>query len=329
MARTTRLKFADPHEGCYHVTSRTVLKSFLFKDQEKDYFLRLLRRLSRVYFVRVVSFTVMSNHFHLIVKMIPSTEIPEEELHRRFDYYYNEGVPKKRHRSFDPLSAGQARKRWEDISCFMQDLKQRFSRWYNRQIDGTGHVWSDRFCSVLLESGRALIACMVYVELNSVRAGMIERPEDYRFCSLFHYFQGGRAANWLDFRPFEEILTQWGESFTSPRDFLRKYLELVYLHGIREKDGKSSISKEIVSRNATEIFNMSEVLPLSRRVRSFSCGVVLGSKGYLEEKVKEHRSFFRVKRLNSGRPLLDDISIDSESLLNFFVLKKLRTRFRS
>jgi putative transposase len=329
MARTTRLKFLDPQEGCYHVTSRTVLKSFLLKDQEKEYFLRLLRRLSRVYFVRIVSFAIMSNHFHLIIKMIPSTEISDEELRRRFDYYYNEGIPKKRHRSFDPLSAEQCRERWADISFFMQDLKQRFSRWYNRQMDGKGHIWSDRFGSVLLESGRALIACMAYVELNSVRAGMTERPEKYPYCSLSHYLSGGRASNWLDIGPLEAILINWGEFFKSQRGFLKRFLEIIYYYGVREIDGKASIPHEVGSENPVGDHGDEETRPLSRRIRSFTEGVVLGSKGYCEGKFKEHRSFFRVKRQQHSQPILPETSIGSGSLLDFFALKNFRSRFRS
>src|SRR4030043_2321989 len=132
MGRIARLKFRDPKSGYYHVTSRTVLKSFLVDELGKEYLLKLLKKLSQVYFVRVVTFALMSNHFQLIVQMVPAEEISEEELKRRFELYYNAGKPKKNHRPYQKLYGPELRKRWSDISCFIQDLKQRYSRWYNR-----------------------------------------------------------------------------------------------------------------------------------------------------------------------------------------------------
>ena len=61
MARMRRLKYRDPRDGYYHVISRTVLKSFLLDDYAREKFGALLRKLSRVYFVKVVTFAVMSN----------------------------------------------------------------------------------------------------------------------------------------------------------------------------------------------------------------------------------------------------------------------------
>ena len=58
--------------------------------------------------------------------------------------------------------------------------------------------WAERFKSVLLGGPRALLTCLVYVELNAVRAGIVNSPEDYRYCGLHHYVAGGRILEWLD-----------------------------------------------------------------------------------------------------------------------------------
>ena len=68
MGRMRRLKYHDPRDGYYHVISRTVLKSFLLDDDARAKFLSIMRKLARVYFVGIVTFSVMSNHFHLIVR---------------------------------------------------------------------------------------------------------------------------------------------------------------------------------------------------------------------------------------------------------------------
>ncbi|MBN2381736.1 transposase, partial [bacterium] len=172
MARQSRLKYEDPRSGYYHIVTRTVLKSFLLDEIAKEEFLSILRKLSQVYFVKVVSFAIMSNHVHLIVRMLPQEEISDAELRQRHDRYYNEGKTLSRRR-FDPNRSEYFRARFGDLSKFMQDLKQRFSRWYNKRMNNHGHIWGERFTSVLLEAGRALTACMIYVELNSLRAGLV------------------------------------------------------------------------------------------------------------------------------------------------------------
>ncbi|MBN2384604.1 transposase, partial [bacterium] len=88
MARRSRLKYEDPRSGYYHCVTRTVLKSFLLDEVAKEEFLNLLRKLAQVYFVKVVSFAIMSNHVHLIVRMLPQEEISDAELRQRHDRYY-------------------------------------------------------------------------------------------------------------------------------------------------------------------------------------------------------------------------------------------------
>ena len=304
MARMTRLKFYNPRSGYYHITSRTVLKSFLLGDVEKDYFLKVLQKLSQVYFVRVATFTLMSNHFHLIIQMIPSDEISDEDLERRFELYYNENVPPKRRRVYDGQEAEAFRKRFGDVSCFVQDLKQRFSRWYNRLNNSHGHVWAERFKSVLLEGDRALLACMVYVELNSVRAGIVSRPEEYRFCGLSHFLTGGRAARWLDHTCLSSVLTSVDGASTkgqASKALLKRYLEIIYANGIEERSGKARLSEEDAEYARATDFEGSDIFTFRRRIRYFTDGVMLGSKAFCDEKCQEFRSYFQTSKERQGR----------------------------
>ena len=302
MARLARIKFSDPEEGYYHITSRTVLKSFLLDKGEKEYFLKLLKVLSQVYFVRVVTFAIMSNHFHVIIQMIPAHKISQEDLKRRFELYYNANILKKYHRVFEHHDQAQFRHRLEDVSCFIQDLKQRFSRWYNRQTQGHGHVWAERFKSVLLQGDRALLACMVYVELNSVRAGMVKQPEEYRYCGLSHYLTGGRAAKWLDYGSLQELMKETPlETTQPPGALLRRYLAIIYREGMIERPGKAHISENDGELALSSDFAGSEVLSFRRRIRYFSDGVFLGSRAFCEAKFQEFRSYFQTRKERSGK----------------------------
>jgi putative transposase len=91
----------------------------------------------------------------------------------------------------DPLP-GQIpayRTKWEKLSEFIKEIKQSFSRYYNQRHKRKGFFWSDRFKSVLVENGETLINCLAYVDLNPVRAGIVGRPDDYRWNSLGYHQQ--------------------------------------------------------------------------------------------------------------------------------------------
>ena len=70
-----------------------------------------------------------------------------------------------------------------DVSIFMKELKQRFSIQYNRTHGRFWTLWAERFRSVLIE-GRplALQTVAAYIDLNPVRAHLLQDPKEYRFC---------------------------------------------------------------------------------------------------------------------------------------------------
>jgi putative transposase len=67
-----------------------------------------------------------------------------------------------------------------DIDNFvvMKEIKQAFSWYYNKRHNRRGTLWGERFKSVMVESGQTLINCLAYIDLNPVRAAIVERPED-------------------------------------------------------------------------------------------------------------------------------------------------------
>jgi hypothetical protein len=71
--------------------------------------------------------------------------------------------------------------RMYDLSRFVQELKSRFAQWYNRANDRRGTLWEERFRSVLVEGGAAMEMTAAYIDLNPVRAGIVDDPKDYRW----------------------------------------------------------------------------------------------------------------------------------------------------
>jgi hypothetical protein len=87
----------------YHVISRTALPGFPLEDAEKDYLLDLILRLSSFYFVDVLGFCVMSNHFHLVVRMHPSDHLSDDAMRERLEKWF----PERRQISDDKGTWGQ------------------------------------------------------------------------------------------------------------------------------------------------------------------------------------------------------------------------------
>ena len=94
--------------------------------------------------------------------------------------------------SWMPLERG-----FSSLSHYVKDIKQTFSRIYNGQKKRKGTLWGERFKSVIVEKGSTVINCLAYIDLNAVRAGIVKRPEDYRWCSIGYHVQAGNKDDFL------------------------------------------------------------------------------------------------------------------------------------
>ena len=105
-------------------------------------------------------------------------------------------------------------RRMGDLSIYMQELKQWISRDYNKEHNRKGTLWEERFWSCLLEdSAETLTSVASYIDRNAVRAGIVERAEDYRWCGYAEAHAGQAAAQRalaVLFRKFEEMA--WAET---------------------------------------------------------------------------------------------------------------------
>jgi len=185
---------------------------FPFGKAEKAQFYRYLKKLCCYYVIKVTSFTVMGNHFHLKLH-VPQEPPSQKETCKRYEQYYGG------QKHLDPGSSECERisLMLRDLSCFMHDLQQQFSAWFNKtRKEGKvrrGSVWAGRFKSVLLEGGQAVWRCLVYQILNPVRARVVEDPADYRFSCWGLWSLNG----WHPFAASitRHLLPYLGEAFTS------------------------------------------------------------------------------------------------------------------
>ena len=140
----------------HHVIQRGNNRQALFVSKD-DYekLLALLEEFAKKFSVAIHAYVLMSNHFHLLAT-------PESA----------DGVPK-----------------------MMQALGRSYVRYFNDRHQRTGTLWEGRYRSTLIQAERYLLACMVYIDLNPVRAGMAADPAEYPWSSYLYYV--GRRADRL------------------------------------------------------------------------------------------------------------------------------------
>jgi len=256
----------------YHVISRTALDGFPLGDGEKDYLLNLIRYLSRFYFADVLGFCIMSNHFHLVVRMHTQNHLSDEAMKERLEAWFPEG------RTISPKNITDFRERWSSLSQFVKDIKQGFTRFYNKRHNRKGYFWGDRFKSLIVQNGYSLVNLLAYVDLNPIRAGIVKRPEQYRWCSLGYHVQTNNREDMLS---MDFGMKEWGEH--EPTQIMRKYRQFVYETGAMDTGKGKPMDPKIVQKERKKNFELKRFELFCYRTRYFSDAGILGSKEFVSE----------------------------------------------
>ena len=177
-------------EGFYHVVSRIGGRRFLIDEAEKGILLSMIRAAAVFSGVELYTYAVMSNHFHLLVRVPRKQEVSDKELLRRMEALYGtsrflkvlekwEKWTEKKQEGRVEEEKARLRARMYDLSQFCKTFKETYTQDYNRRHGNTGTIWEGRFKSILLEgSWRTLMTVAGYIHLNPVRAKMVENAED-------------------------------------------------------------------------------------------------------------------------------------------------------
>lgn len=203
MATPRRLLVDPAKSGVFHCVSRCVRRAFLCGQDSysgRDYEHRRswirdrLRELTGSFAVEVFSYAVMSNHLHLVVRTLPEQVAgygDEETARRWLRLFPGNGGERGQPPGDDAIRAlcedskrlATCRARLADLSWFMRALNEPIARRANREDDCTGRFWEGRFKCQKLDDEGAALACMAYVDLNPVRAGIAATPEASEFTS--------------------------------------------------------------------------------------------------------------------------------------------------
>jgi len=309
----------------YHCISRVVDRRFIFGDQEKEFFVALMRKLESFHGLQVVTYCVMSNHFHILLdepdresrKPLSSKELLDL-LPVLYDYHSVRTVKEELKRAEDANNEKwvseiiqRYEKRRGDVSIFMKELKQRFTQWYNGRNARRGTLWEDRYKSVLVEDNeQTLLTMATYIDLNPVRAGMVSRIEDYRWCGYAEATAGNRKAQRGLGTVLSESLMVCGEDFEDDwKTTTSRYRMWIYDQGEEcEGDENGIVARRGFSSEEveSEIEREGEITlkeALRNRVRYFTDGAVLGSRSFVEKVFQENRQQFGGKRKTGARAM--------------------------
>ena len=126
----------------HHVTLRCNNREFLFTDSSFELFRSIFQEARHKFHLAIYNYCLMTNHVHLFFK-VPSADTLSKAMH------------------------------W---------IANTFSRRFNKASGRHGHLWEGRFRSTIVEAASYFFRCMAYLDMNPVRAGMVMRPLDYRWC---------------------------------------------------------------------------------------------------------------------------------------------------
>jgi REP element-mobilizing transposase RayT len=309
----------------YHCISRVVDRRFAFGEEERERFRGFLRMQENFSGCRVLSYCVMSNHFHLLLEVPPMPEdgISDAEFMKRLSAVYTEATVadvakelaearKAGNQSHVEEIFARYTYRMHNLSEFMKALLIRFTRWFNRTHERSGTLWEERFKSVIVESGVAARTMAAYIDLNPVRAGMAADPADYRWSSYGEAVGGGPKGNGKKAREglVRACMSHQGGGFESEKwkDVSRIYRRAMGL-ALQRKNGTVGVSWEVVREMVgdEETGRLKSALHfggmLRHRVRYFTDGVVIGSKAFVNEAFAAARERFTRKRKDGARRL--------------------------
>ncbi|MDB2673547.1 hypothetical protein N9Y81_01195 [Akkermansiaceae bacterium] len=297
-------------EACYHVMSRTVNGEFLFGPTEKEAFRRMMWRMAQFSGVEIFTYVVMDNHFHILLK-VPDREkwmkkfesksdepadAGEQRLLTHLSTVYSKAFLKQlrnelrsfRERGMEDEVAKilqRFKDRFCDVSLFTKELKERFSRWFNKQNGRRGTLWMDRFKSVCVEGESALATMAAYIDLNPVRAGIVDDPMHYEWSGYGDATGGSKRAR----RGLCKALNLPQNSWEGRG--LERYRLFLFDEGLalepesrslgKGKRKKRGIKMESRTKVVEEEGKISRAQMLRKRVASFSNGVAIGSESFV------------------------------------------------
>lgn len=195
--RSTKINLATT--PFYHCITRCVRRAFLSGlDQQtgqdynhrKIWLIKRIKYLANIFSIRICAYAIMCNHYHLV--LFVDTDSAEKwtssEIMKRWSILFPQDCAKAKEmltKEAMDKKVSQWRERLQNISWFMRCLNENIARRSNREDNCNGRFWEGRFKSQALLDEGGLLAAMVYVDLNPIRAKQAISPEESEFTSVY------------------------------------------------------------------------------------------------------------------------------------------------
>ena len=302
-------------EGVYHVVSRVVDRRMAFGDEEKRHFVKLMKAYAGFSGIPVVAWCVMSNHFHMLVAVPEQGELSEATVVKRMAMIYTPAQMAEIQVRLDAHPTPDGRRevlrpyivRMGNLGLFMKTLKQRFSQWFNRVHERKGTLWEDRYHSTIVEyqgyskavvgtsreaaevKSQAARIVAAYIDLNPIRAGMVEDPKDYPWSGYGAAVRGDKDG-------VNGIQAMWGGG---KADALAAHRLFIFEEGVAPEGAEGQVSsvqdssegkKKRVGIDAKKVWaerqrggRLPLAVMLRLRVRYLTDGAIIGSKEFVRK----------------------------------------------
>ncbi len=189
----------------YHCVCRCVRRAFLCGEDHltgknyehrKVWVVERLRDLADVFAIDICAYAVMSNHYHVVVRINPekAQSLSERQVMLRWRKLFRWPLLISRYAKGQTASKAENRaareiiddwrRRLMDLSWFMRCLNEHLARKANDEDQCKGRFWEGRFKSQALLDEAAVLTCMSYVDLNPIRAKLAKTPETSDFTSI-------------------------------------------------------------------------------------------------------------------------------------------------
>ena len=171
----------------------------------------------------------------------------------------------------------------------------------------------DRFKSVLVENGEALQTMATYIDLNPVRAGLVEDPKDYRWCGYAESVGGSKRARRGLCRVMNKPLDSWAENGSWYRCWLMSDGEEVVENKQYQVKTRKGISADKVKKELARGGKLPNYVRLRSRVKYFTAGLALGSQEFVDSLFEKNRNKFGPTRKQGAKPLTEQKKADGEA----------------
>ncbi|EGT3625094.1 transposase [Morganella morganii] len=189
----------------YHVINRCVRRAFLCGEDKltgrsyehrRGWIVDKIKALSAIFCIDICAYAVMSNHYHLVLKIDveKAKSLTPKDIINRWSQITKGHAIATKYMNGDALIDGEVmlldgllaewHERLSSISWFMRCLNEEIARKANREDECKGAFWEGRFKSQALLDEQALLACMMYVDLNPIRAGIADSLQSSDFTSI-------------------------------------------------------------------------------------------------------------------------------------------------